>query len=157
MEAELTHRGWPLATSPADADLLVVAGSAGPELAAVVERTWAALPAPRARIEISMPSRAVSALDGAAALLRDHAHQRAHPSGPHDLATVKEAEHGGEHGGGEHGGGEHGGGTAAVSTAAVSTAVSTAAVSTAAITITAGGCRCRVACRWPTWGRTGTG
>ncbi|MFC0005554.1 hypothetical protein [Micromonospora siamensis] len=49
VEAQAHRYGWPLAASPADADLLVVAGEPGPELAEAIERVWAQLPGPRAR------------------------------------------------------------------------------------------------------------
>ena len=51
VEAALARRGWPVATGPADADVLAVAGSPGPELAAVIARVWEQVPAPRARID----------------------------------------------------------------------------------------------------------
>lgn len=39
-ERLIRERGWELATSPADADLLVVCGTAGATLADAVERVW---------------------------------------------------------------------------------------------------------------------
>lgn len=71
VEAELARRGWPVADSPADADVLVVAGRAGPELAGAVDAVWAQLPGPRARAVVTAAGAPVgTALDAAAAALR---------------------------------------------------------------------------------------
>ncbi|MBM0275207.1 hypothetical protein JM949_06930, partial [Micromonospora sp. STR1s_6] len=56
VEAHADRAGWPLAASPADADLLVVAGQPGSELAAAIERVWDQFPGPRARVRIIDPS-----------------------------------------------------------------------------------------------------
>ncbi|WP_018218477.1 hypothetical protein [Salinispora vitiensis] len=69
-------RGWRLAVSPADADILAVCGSPGPELAPVVARLWEQLPGPRARIDVTRPDLAAAALDQAEAALRDTPRQR---------------------------------------------------------------------------------
>ncbi|HZG89370.1 MAG TPA: hypothetical protein VEZ42_04065, partial [Pseudonocardia sp.] len=76
VEAELAHRGWPAAAGPADADVLVVAGAAGPALAAVVDEVWRAVPAPRARTAVLDPGRVPSALDAAVRQVADAGHQR---------------------------------------------------------------------------------
>jgi hypothetical protein len=76
LEAALARRGWPIATGPADADVLAVAGTPGPELAAVVDAVWEQVPAPRARIGPSTPEDVDQHLDAAAALLADAEHQR---------------------------------------------------------------------------------
>ncbi|GAA2864169.1 hypothetical protein GCM10010472_21800 [Pseudonocardia halophobica] len=55
VEAELATRGWPAATAPADADVLLVAGTAGPELATTVEDLWATVPLPRAYVTVDAP------------------------------------------------------------------------------------------------------
>ncbi|MFR9802380.1 hypothetical protein ACL02T_08760 [Pseudonocardia sp. RS010] len=47
VEAELARRDWPLAATPADADVLLVAGTPGRELADAVSDIWAAIPQPR--------------------------------------------------------------------------------------------------------------
>ena len=86
VEAELTRRGWPVATSPADTDVLVVAGVPGPELAAVVELLWQQVPAPRARADFATASAATIALDRAADDLADAARQRREPARPSSLA-----------------------------------------------------------------------
>ncbi|WP_025617048.1 hypothetical protein [Salinispora cortesiana] len=69
-------RGWRLAVSPADADILAVCGSPGPELALVVARLWEQLPGPRARIDVAAPDLVAAALDQAEAMLRDTPRQR---------------------------------------------------------------------------------
>lgn len=69
-------RGWRLAVSPADADILAVCGSPGPELALVVARLWEQLPGPRARIDVTGPELVAAALDQAEAALRDTPRQR---------------------------------------------------------------------------------
>ena len=54
MDTELLirRRGWPEATSPAEADVLLVAGHPGPELGEVVESLWRGIPAPRVRLDL---------------------------------------------------------------------------------------------------------
>ena len=52
VEAELDRRGWRQALSPSDADLLLVLGVPGPELAAAVEMLWSQMPQPRRRVEL---------------------------------------------------------------------------------------------------------
>ncbi|GAA1210049.1 hypothetical protein [Pseudonocardia alaniniphila] len=112
VEAELARRGWPVAPSPADTDVLVVAGTPGPELAAVVERLWQQIPAPRARVDVATASTAAPALDRAAADLADTARQRREPARPSTHARHGEhreplpSERGTEHG--EHEQHEHG-------------------------------------------------
>ncbi|WFE35155.1 hypothetical protein [Micromonospora sp. WMMD975] len=69
VEAHADRAGWPLAASPADADLLVVAGEPGPELAAAIERVWVQFPGPRARARITDPAAVESGLRAAVARL----------------------------------------------------------------------------------------
>jgi hypothetical protein len=76
LEAALARRDWPAASSPANTDLLVVAGAAGPELASVVDTLWGQLPAPKARAEVTDSARAEAALDEAATQLVDLCRQR---------------------------------------------------------------------------------
>ena len=68
-EARLRRRGWPAALSPADADVLLVAGAAAADIAAAVETTWAAVPAPRVRALVASPGEVAAALDAAQAEL----------------------------------------------------------------------------------------
>ena len=41
-EAQLRCRGWPVALTPADADVLLVAGAAASDITEAVETAWAA-------------------------------------------------------------------------------------------------------------------
>ena len=88
VERESRIRGWAGAASPAEADLLVVCGTPGPELARAVEQVWCQLSAPRARAQVTDPAQAASALDDAHAELSDAARQRrdltSRPQGPID-------------------------------------------------------------------------
>ncbi|MEZ5099009.1 MAG: hypothetical protein R3C15_04260 [Thermoleophilia bacterium] len=73
MEVELDRRGWPIVGSPADADLLVVCGrNEGDE----VERSWADMSGPRARVDVGIPGDAARALDRAQLRLADVDAQR---------------------------------------------------------------------------------
>jgi hypothetical protein len=98
VEAELARRGWPVATSPSDTDVLVVAGTPGPELAAVVELLWQQVPAPRARADVPTVADAAPTLDRAAEELADPARQRREPARPSSPAR-----HSAEHGAHQHG------------------------------------------------------
>jgi hypothetical protein len=118
VEAELGRRGWPAAVSPADADVLVVAGTPGPAMAAVVDRVWAQMPEPRVRVDVEKVVDVPRALDGAASRLADRgpgdepAEDRtdAHGEGASPPGDSGGHEHGGQdHGGHDHGGHQHGG------------------------------------------------
>ena len=93
LEAALARRGWPVATGPADADVLAVAGTPGPALSDVAEAVWAQVPAPRARIVIPRPDDVEERLDAAVAVLADARHQRA--GGGDRAARRAPAQHGG--------------------------------------------------------------
>ncbi|WP_199433051.1 hypothetical protein [Qaidamihabitans albus] len=69
-------RGWYSAASPAEANLLVVAGATDGALEAAVERVWQSMPAPRARAAIARAEHAEGQLDAAEATLRDTFRQR---------------------------------------------------------------------------------
>jgi hypothetical protein len=71
VEAELARRGWPTATTPADTDLLIVAGAAGPAMTAVIGTLWRQVPAPRAWAQAATPDAGRHGLDTALATLRD--------------------------------------------------------------------------------------
>jgi hypothetical protein len=75
-EEQLRRRGWPAALTPADADVLVVAGTAAPDIAQAVEAAWAAVPAPRVRVYATRPDDVAAALDAAQAELASAADQR---------------------------------------------------------------------------------
>jgi hypothetical protein len=68
-EEQLRRRGWPVALSPADADVLLVAGVPAADIAASVQATWAAVPAPRVRALVTSPGEVAAALDAARAEL----------------------------------------------------------------------------------------
>ncbi|MFI9812729.1 hypothetical protein [Saccharothrix variisporea] len=70
------HGWWP-ARSAAEANLLVVAGPANPELEPYLDRVWDAIPAPRARADIAIASDVPEALTEAVERLRDVPRQRA--------------------------------------------------------------------------------
>ncbi|MDT7698452.1 MAG: hypothetical protein QOJ30_777 [Pseudonocardiales bacterium] len=106
VEAELGRRGWPAAVSPADADVLLVAGPAGPAMAAVVGRVWEQMPEPRVRVVVEVVADVSGTLDSAASQLASWTAARPEYGGP----GPREQEHRGpEHRGPEHGGDEHGG------------------------------------------------
>lgn len=64
-ERAVLARGWVLAASPADADVLVVCGTASPRLAEAVEAVWNQLPGPRIRIGLAGADELPSSLDQA--------------------------------------------------------------------------------------------
>ena len=88
VESQLRDLGWVVAASPAEADLLVVCGRPGPELAAAVDVVWDQLPTPRARVTVTDVAQAGSDLRTAGAQLGDVFLQRrdlaARGPGPQD-------------------------------------------------------------------------
>src|SRR5699024_6088378 len=76
LEQQLLRRGWRIASSPAQGDVLVVCGAPGPELSDLANRLWEQMPGPRVRIGIASPGAVVPALDNATALLLDTSHHR---------------------------------------------------------------------------------
>ncbi|SCF06681.1 hypothetical protein GA0074695_3224 [Micromonospora viridifaciens] len=76
VERQVLVRGWRLARSPAEADILAVCGPSGPDLRRPLARLWEQLPGPRARVEVDSPQAVLVALEAAAANLRDTAAQR---------------------------------------------------------------------------------
>jgi hypothetical protein len=113
-EEQLRRRGWPTAMTPADADILLIAGEPVPPMTEVLEETWKAMPAPRARIGSSGPGEVAAALEAARARLGDHSAQQALAAagtGRSPLRHRGDGHHGHETGGGRHGemgGGDHG-------------------------------------------------
>ena len=102
-EEQLRRWGWPAAMTPADADILLVAGDPVSPLAGVLEETWTAMPAPRARAGASGPGEVAAALDAARARLGDRAGQLALAAEGTGHSRV------GHNGGGDHQAGqEHG-------------------------------------------------
>ncbi|HEY2221764.1 hypothetical protein [Actinomycetospora sp.] len=64
-EAELARRRWPAADSPADADVVLVAGGLGRRMTAVVRAVWATVPAPRVLVTVGAAAELAEALDRA--------------------------------------------------------------------------------------------
>lgn len=122
-EAEIGRRTWPTATSPADTDILVVAGEPGVELAEVIAMIWTRIPAPRARIAVPGSETVPASLAAAVEQIADRAYQRRnvpeghtptgeetagteqHPVGhlpaPHGADSAEPDERGARHGHGE--------------------------------------------------------
>ncbi|MDG6110309.1 hypothetical protein Daura_21790 [Dactylosporangium aurantiacum] len=61
-EAQLTRIGGVVAESPADADVLLVVGSPGSELAGAIDEVWRQMPGPLARLQVAEPQEAADAL-----------------------------------------------------------------------------------------------
>jgi hypothetical protein len=102
VEQELARRGWPQAANPADADLLVVAGRPGGELAKVVETMWTSLPMPRARCQIDEAGDVAAALDRARAALATPG-ESLRPGSRQADATRHDTDHSAEADQGPHG------------------------------------------------------
>ncbi len=75
-QQQLSARGWAEASSPADADVLLVCGCPGARLEAAVGQVWDQLPGPRSRERAEAPADVADALDRAAAVLTDTDRQR---------------------------------------------------------------------------------
>ena len=108
-ERTLAARGWRLAVSPADADVLVVCGEPGPGLAEAIEVVWHQMPGPRVRVDVHGGDEAGARLDEAHTALLDTDHHR-HDAQHRPTASELLAEHAGpgaeSHGG--HGHTDHG-------------------------------------------------
>lgn len=113
VERLVRERGWRVATSPAQANTLVVAG-ADHRFEDHVRRVWEALPAPRVRVDAPTAVDAAAGLDAVLEVLHDTARQRAEAtragSSPEQtthtdhLSEEPHGEHGGHAG---HGGHDH--------------------------------------------------
>ncbi|MGB7364245.1 MAG: hypothetical protein WA931_14535 [Rhodococcus sp. (in: high G+C Gram-positive bacteria)] len=75
-ENEINRRGWQLATSPADADLLLTCGAPGTQLESVLTRVWDQMPGPRARVTALSSDEVAGAIDSAKSELLDDRTQR---------------------------------------------------------------------------------
>lgn len=116
VEEALRLRGWPEATGPADADVLIVAGRVVAELREVVDALWRQIPAPRVRLELADEATSAGLEDTLATIppqLADARHTRreavaAAASDPADDRATDDAGDGHEqhHSGHEHGGDE---------------------------------------------------
>jgi hypothetical protein len=76
--------GWRPAISPAETNLLVVAGAGTDEFAPFVQTVWRSVPVPRVRVEVDSAARAEESLAAAVAALRDPERQRADAARPAD-------------------------------------------------------------------------
>lgn len=104
-ERAVAARGWRLAVSPADADVLVVCGVPGPRLAEAVEVVWHQMPGPRVRVDVHRYDEVAARLDEARTGLLDTDHHR-HDARHRPVASDVLAEPAGEE---DEGHGEHGG------------------------------------------------
>jgi hypothetical protein len=76
VEDALARRGWPPAMTPADADILLVAGRPGPLPPDVLENVWTAIPSPRIRVRVIQPAEVAGVLDAAARRLVEDPQQQ---------------------------------------------------------------------------------
>ena len=108
VERAVLARGWSMALSPADADLIAVCGDPRPRLGEAIEAVWHQMPGPRVRVEVTDHTQVEAALDDAGASLLDVDHHRrdAHTRpGAADLVSDGEGE---DHGSMDHGSMDHG-------------------------------------------------
>lgn len=106
VERAVLTRGWSLAASSADADLIAVCGTPRPRLEEVIELAWHQMPGPRVRVDIADDAQVDAALDQARARLLDtehHRHDARSRPAPTDLLSQDE---GHDHGSMDHGGDE---------------------------------------------------
>lgn len=108
LEAEhvLRLRDWPLADTPAQADVLLVAGPDCPDLRPAVNRLWRDLPAPRARVHAPGASDVEAALGNGQARISSPADQRAQAEAP--AGATQRGDDGGPYRQKPRGGGYHG-------------------------------------------------
>jgi hypothetical protein len=71
VERDALARGWCVALSPADADVMAVCGIPGPELLEIIDRVWEEMPGPRVRVDVASCDTIHTALDGAVVKLVD--------------------------------------------------------------------------------------
>jgi hypothetical protein len=102
VERAVLSRGWSLASSPADADVLALCGEPGPRLAEAVEVIWHQMPGPRVWIDVQEYDAAAARLDEAHDALLDAEHHR-HDARNRPTAADLLSDDGG-HGGMDHGG-----------------------------------------------------
>ncbi|MET9133581.1 hypothetical protein [Streptomyces antibioticus] len=103
LEAErvLRLRDWPLAATPAQADVLLIAGPDCPDLHAAVNRLWQDLPAPRARVHAPGAGDVEAALESGQARLGSLEDQRTPTEAP---SGATRGDDGGPHHPGSSGG-----------------------------------------------------
>ncbi|WP_090015441.1 hypothetical protein [Lentzea albidocapillata] len=86
VEQFVRQNGWRLALSPAEANVLVVAGPTTAEISPYVDQVWSSIPAPRVRVHVMDGTDAERALSSVASTLHDVELQR----GEAQLALRKE-------------------------------------------------------------------
>jgi hypothetical protein len=95
-------RDWPLVATPAQADLLLVAGPDCARLRAAVDRLWRDLPAPRARVHAPAAGDVEAALDAGRARIGSPADQREQAGAAAETAwSDGDGGHDGDGGGGD--------------------------------------------------------
>ncbi|MEW2060280.1 hypothetical protein AB0899_05800 [Streptomyces sp. NPDC007002] len=82
VEAELRSRDWPLAPTPAGADVMVVAGPDCPRLRSALGRLWQDMPQPRAYVRATTADDVPALLDAGRACLSSPDRQRAETRTP---------------------------------------------------------------------------
>ncbi|MGX1115938.1 hypothetical protein RKD37_001301 [Streptomyces ambofaciens] len=63
VEKELRSRDWPAATTPAEADLMLIVGPDCPRLRPAMDRLWQDMPQPRVRLRVTTVGEVASVLD----------------------------------------------------------------------------------------------
>ena len=76
VERAVLTRGWSLAVSAAEADVLAVCGRPRPQLEKAIELVWHQMPGPRVRVDVADAAQAEEILDQARARLLDTVHHR---------------------------------------------------------------------------------
>ncbi len=87
VERAALERGWSLAASPGDADVLAICGELGTSVGDAVEEIWQQLPGPRVRIELHDADEGSSRLEQARRQLLDTAHYK---QDAHDRPVLSE-------------------------------------------------------------------
>lgn len=87
-ERQLRGLGWPLVATPADADVLLVAGPWTADLTGPLEETIRAMPAPRVRAQVGRPAEVSAVLQGAR-----HRLATFEPRDTGDIATPERRQH----------------------------------------------------------------
>ena len=111
LERELDRVGWCTAASVADADVLAVVGEPGPELSAVLDRTWDQMSEPRVRLVVRAGTDVAAAVASARAELALVEGPRAAAvgrAGFNPAAMQDEPEEQMDHGSMDHGDMDHG-------------------------------------------------
>ena len=108
VERAVLTRGWSLAVSPADADVLAVCGRPRPQLEKAIEMVWHQMPGPRVRVDLAGDAPAEQTLDQAQARLLDTEHHRHDADSRPVAADLLSASEAHDHGSMDHGDGGDG-------------------------------------------------